>query len=434
MDCNCPNTQYDAPSSLKLYLCSFGAKMNGPAIESNPHHNNPGFSSLIFLIVMMVACGQMAQTIFVPALPAIADSFSVSAGQLQAIMACYLLSYGLLQFAYGPASDRLGRKPMLVLGLSLFVIGAILASLASSYSELIIATLLQGIGTASAGALSRSIPRDHYFGEPLVSLNSYISMAVVFSPLIAPFAGSLMTQYFGWQSVYTLLAAFGALVLLLVIFRFKESLPAEKRKPGSVMHSYRFVLSHRKFKSYLLCLVATFSGIAAFEAVAGVLYGQVLALSPFWVSVYFVAPLPGYLAGAYYAARLKDNNKSTYKSVALLGAGALFLLIPGLSNLVIGWSLLVGSVLFFTGAGILFPVLTSAAFEPFPRHAGVAGALLGGLQNFGAGVAALLMSLMPMHGQLSLGALCALMVILVILALNYARSGTDLDNSDVAVL
>jgi len=408
--------------------------MSGPMMKSNPSQNNPGFSSLIFLIVMMVACGQMAQTIFVPALPAIADSFTVTAGQLQAIMACYLLSYGLLQFVYGPASDRLGRKPLLILGLSLFVIGALLASVATSYNELIAATLLQGMGTASAGALCRSIPRDHYFGEPLVSLNSYISMAVIFSPLLAPFAGSMMTHYFGWQSVYSLLAGFGTLVLLLVIFRLKESLPVDKRKPESIIDSYRFVLAHRKFKSYLLCLVATFSGIAAFEAVAGVLYGQVLALPPFWVSIYFVAPIPGYLAGAYYAAKLKDNNKSTYRSVALLGSGALFLLIPGLSDLVIGWSLLVGSILFFTGAGILFPVLTSAALEPFPRHAGVAGALLGGLQNFGAGVAALVMSLVPMHGQLSIGGLCAFMVMLVILALNYARSGTDLDKSDVAVL
>ncbi|MEC4724080.1 multidrug efflux MFS transporter EmrD [Shewanella sp. D64] len=408
--------------------------MNGPQKTSNLSNQNQGFSSLILLIVIMVACGQMAQTIFVPALPDIAKSFSVNTGQLQAIMACYLLSYGLLQFVYGPASDRLGRKPVLIFGLSLFVVGAIVASVATSYNALIAATLLQGAGTASAGALCRSIPRDHYSAEPLVRFNSVVSMAVVFSPLVAPFVGSLMTHYFGWQSVYELLAVFGLLVVLLIIVKFNESLPATKRKPEPVAQSYRFVLSNKKFKSYLICLVATFAGIAAFEAAAGVFYGQVLKLSPFWVSCYFVAPIPGYLAGAYYAGRLKDNTKGMYHSVALLGAGALFILIPGFSNLVIGWSLLVGSVLFFSGAGILFPVLTSAALEPFPSHAGVAGALLGGLQNFGAGLAALSMSLVPMHGQLSIGVLCAMMVILVILALSAAKSSTDIDKTDMAVL
>ncbi|GGI74759.1 Bcr/CflA family drug resistance efflux transporter [Shewanella hanedai] len=419
---------------INPYSYIFGDTMSGPQQKPNLNSQNQGFSSLILLIVIMVACGQMAQTIFVPALPDIANSFSVNPGQLQAIMACYLLSYGLLQFVYGPASDRLGRKPVLIFGLSLFVVGAVIASVATSYHALIAATLLQGAGTASAGALCRSIPRDHYFGEPLVKFNSFVSMAVVFSPLIAPFAGSLMTHYFGWQSVYELLAVFGLCVVLLIIFKFNESLPAIKRKPEPVLQSYRFVLANKKFKSYLICLVATFAGIAAFEAVAGVFYGHVLKLSPFWVSCYFVAPIPGYLAGAYYAGRLKDNTKGMYHSVALLGAGALFLLIPGFSSLVIGWSLLVGSVLFFTGAGILFPVLTSAALEPFPTHAGVAGALLGGLQNFGAGLAALSMSLVPMHGQLSVGVLCAMMVILVILALNAAKSGVDLDKTDVAAI
>ncbi|WP_041419850.1 multidrug efflux MFS transporter EmrD [Shewanella violacea] len=410
--------------------------MSGPQSQPIPankdHGQDTGFSALIFIIVMMVACGQMAQTIFVPALPDITASFHVSPGQLQAIMACYLLSYGLLQFIYGPASDRYGRKPVLIIGLSIFIVGALLASFATSYQELIAATLLQGAGTASAGALCRSIPRDHYFGEPLVRLNSYISMAVIFSPLMAPFIGSFMTHYFGWQAVYDLLAVFGILVLLLIMFKFKESPPSERRKPEPVLASYRFVLSNRKFKSYLLCLVATFAGIAAFEAVAGIFYGHILKLSPFWVSCYFVAPIPGYLAGAYCAAKWDNKHSVVYRSVALLGAGTLFILIPGLSNLVIGWSLLVGSILFFTGAGMLFPVLTSAALEPFPRHAGVAGALLGGLQNFGAGLAALLMSQLPMHGQLSVGALCAIMVFLVMLALNYARTGSDLGHNSAS--
>jgi DHA1 family 2-module integral membrane pump EmrD-like MFS transporter len=250
-------------------------------------------------------------------------------------------------------------------------------------------------------------------------------MAVVFLPLLAPFIGSASAAYFGWQAVYWVLAGFGALVWLLLIFFFKESLPKAQREHQAVIASYRHVLRHRAFRAYLCSLIATFAGIAAFEAIAGVLYGQYLGLTPFMVSCYFVAPIPGYLLGALIAGRQTRPQRIVYQSVALLGAGALFMLIPGIFNVVVGWSLLLGSILFFSGAGMLFPTLTSAALEPFPRQAGIAGALLGGLQNFGAGLAALTMSLVPMGGQLSIGLLSSVMVILVILALYYAKDQND---------
>jgi len=382
-------------------------------------------TQLLFMLVFMVACGQMAQTIFVPALPLIAQGLAVDASKLQAVMACYLLAYGLCQFIYGPLSDRVGRKMPLLIGIGIFILGALMAANATSFSQLIFASLLQGLGTASAGALCRSIPRDHYFGDNLVRFNSYVSMAVVFLPLVAPFLGSFASAYFGWQAVYWVLFGFGALVWLLLCFGFKESLPKDKREHQPILASYRHVMRHRSFRAYLLSLIATFAGIAAFEAIAGVLYGQYLQLSSLMVSCYFVAPIPGYLLGALIAGRQHQAQRTVLQGVALLGAGALFMLIPGIFQLVVGWSLLIGSILFFSGAGMLFPTLTSAALEPFPRQAGIAGALLGGLQNFGAGLAALTMSLVPMGGQLSIGLLSTLMVLLVIVALHYARDQND---------
>ena len=413
-----------------VQLCFFNGIMmsdDAPSLISQkaPTPAAGSATQLLLMLVFMVACGQMAQTIFVPALPLIAQGLAVDASQLQAVMACYLLAYGLCQFIYGPLSDRVGRKIPLLIGIGIFIVGAFMAAEATSFSQLIFASLLQGLGTASAGALCRSIPRDHYFGDNLVRFNSYVSMAVVFLPLVAPFLGSFASAYWGWQAVYWVLFGFGSLVWLLLCFGFKESLPKHKREQQPILASYRHVLCHRSFRAYLLSLIATFAGIAAFEAIAGVLYGQYLQLSPFMVSCYFVAPIPGYLLGALIAGRQKQAQRTVLQGVALLGAGALFMLIPGIFQLVVGWSLLIGSILFFSGAGMLFPTLTSAALEPFPRQAGIAGALLGGLQNFGAGLAALTMSLVPMGGQLSIGLLSVLMVLLVIVALHYARDQND---------
>ncbi|MGL4476195.1 MAG: MFS transporter, partial [Shewanella sp.] len=250
----------------------------------------PAMSQILIMLVLMVACGQMAQTIFVPALPLIGDSLQIGASGLQAIMASYLLAYGLFQFLYGPISDRIGRKLPLLFGLALFVVGAIIAANSQTFWLLIAASTLQGMGTAAAGALSRSIPRDYYFGDELKTFNSYVSMAVVFLPLVAPFLGSVTTTYFDWHAVYYCLAAFGTLVWLCLLFGFKESLPENRRERRPVLASYALVLNHKPFRGYVLSLVATFAGIAAFEAIAGVLYGQSLQMSPLWVSLYFVAP------------------------------------------------------------------------------------------------------------------------------------------------
>ncbi|MCF1428729.1 MAG: multidrug efflux MFS transporter EmrD [Shewanella sp.] len=377
--------------------------------------------SVLIQLVFMVACGQLAQTIFVPALPMIGQALHADAGELQAIMAAYLLAYGLLQFVYGPVSDRIGRRIPLLCGIALSIVGALLAAHVSSVDALIAASALQGAGTAAAGALSRSIPRDHFTGSRLMQFNSYVSMAVVFLPLVAPFIGSLTAETFGWRAVYYTQAGFSLGVLLMLTLTLKESLPAGRREKRSVFQAYALVLSHRAFRGYTLGLIATFAGIAAFEAIAGVLYGQYLQLSPFWVSIWFVAPIPGYLAGAWIAGKSSRIKSLLNRGIALLGAGATIMLIPGLFGEVVGWTLLLGSVLFFCGAGMMFPTLTSAALEPFPAQAGIAGALLGGLQNFGAGIAALMMAMLPIYGQLSIGLLCMIMVLLVVLALNYAR-------------
>lgn len=397
------------------------AHIQGPAPSHRAESSAPLATTLLHL-VFMVACGQMAQTIFVPALPLIASGLHADAGQLQGIMAAYLLAYGLLQFVYGPISDKIGRRKPLLFGIGLSVVGALFAANASSVNMLILASCLQGCGTAAAGALSRSIPRDHYFGDRLMKFNSYVSMAVVFLPLVAPFIGSFTSGHFGWQSVYYTLAVFSAGVFVMLLLGFKESLPVEKREPTSFIQAYRKVMRHKAFRGYMLGLVATFAGIAAFEAIGGVLYGQSLKMSPMMVSIWFVAPIPGYLLGAMMASRSDNMRKLMNRGIALLGSGALVMLIPGLFGLVVGWTLLLGSILFFCGAGVMFPALTSAALEPFPRQAGIAGALLGGLQNFGAGLAATVMALLPMHGQLSIGAVCAVMVMVVVFALNYAKT------------
>ncbi|GAK84869.1 multidrug resistance protein D [Vibrio ponticus] len=164
---------------------------------------------LTFTIAILAAVGQMTQTMYVPSIGQMAIEFAVSPGSLQAVMACYLIPYGLSQFVYGPLSDRLGRKPIIVFGLVLYVAGTLLALFAQNYGLFLAGSFIQGLGIGCGGAMSRTLGRDCYSGVELHKVNSYISMSIVFSPLLAPVLGGVLAENFGWRSSYLFLALFG---------------------------------------------------------------------------------------------------------------------------------------------------------------------------------------------------------------------------------
>ncbi|MDV5169028.1 multidrug efflux MFS transporter EmrD [Photobacterium rosenbergii] len=379
---------------------------------------------LLFLIIILAAVGQMTQTMYVPSIPAMADFFSVKSAYLQAVMAAYLIPYGLSQFIYGPLSDRVGRRPVIIAGMVIFLVGSIAALFSPSFEWFLVATFVQGMGTGCSGAMCRTVTRDCFDGDQLHRANSLVSMGVIFSPLIAPVLGGYLSSAFEWQASYWFLLIFGTLVTIAMMLKFTETLPKENRRHERVWVSYRYVLGNRRFQGYVLCLIATFAGIAVFEAAAGVLLGSVLKLDPKTVSLLFILPLPGYLAGSWLSSVLAKqigNTRVMYLGMLAIIAGALAIFIPGMAGLVTVSSLIGGAFVYFIGAGVLFPAATTAAIQPFPHHAGTAGAVLGGLQNLGAGLATLAASMMRSEDQYSLGAVMTVMAILVVLSLLWVR-------------
>ncbi|MGL6477053.1 multidrug efflux MFS transporter EmrD [Aeromonas hydrophila] len=383
------------------------------------------FYPLFFLTILMVAVGQMTQTLYVPSIPMMAGDFNVASGQLQAVMACYLIPYGLSQFVYGPLSDRIGRRPILLIGMMVFLVGSLTIQLIPSFMALLVGSFIQGLGTGAGGAMSRTVMRDRYSGAELNRANSLVSMGVIFSPLLAPVLGGWLTELFNWRAGYWFLFGFGAVTTLALLAWFAETLPATARQqPLRVGAAYRHVLGNPRFQGNLLCLMATFAGLAVFEAAAGVLLGDVLKLSARTVSVLFVLPLPGYLFGAWLSAKLSfrlSQGKLMRLGIVFLALGSLIILLPGLFGVVSAASLVGGAAVYFIGSGILYPTATSCAIEPFPGQAGTAGAILGGMQNLGAGIVTLLAACFPMEGQVTLGAIMTLMVLIVALSFLWLR-------------
>lgn len=127
---------------------------------------------LLVMLILLVAVGQMAQTIYVPSIPDMGHDLGVRSGALQSVMAAYLLTYGASQLIYGPLSDRVGRRPVILAGMGIFMLGALAALLAPSLHILVLAAALQGLGTGVAGVMARTMPRDLYSGTALRYANS----------------------------------------------------------------------------------------------------------------------------------------------------------------------------------------------------------------------------------------------------------------------
>lgn len=366
-------------------------------------------SHLLLMLIMLIAVGQMAQTIYIPAIADMARDLQVREGAIQSVMAAYLFTYGVSQLIYGPISDRVGRRPVILVGMSIFMVATVIALRTTSLPVLIAASALQGMGTGVAGVMARTMPRDLFEGSALRHANSLLNMGILVSPLLAPLIGGLLDTVWGWRACFAFLLALCVMVTFSMARWMPETRPTQAPRTR-LLASYKTLFGTASFNCFLLMLIGGLAGIAVFEACAGVLMGAVLGLNSMVVSVLFILPIPAAFFGAWYAGR-QNKRFSTlmWQSVMSCLLAGILMWIPGWFGIMTIWTLLLPAALFFFGAGMLFPLATTGAMEPFPFLAGTAGALVGGLQNVGSGLLAWFSALLPQTGQSSLGLLMTVM-------------------------
>ena len=370
---------------------------------------------LLLMLIVLVAVGQMAQTIYVPAMAMMADALRVHSGAMQQVMAGYLMTYGGSQLIYGPLSDSIGRRPVILAGMTIFAAGALIALFAPSLPILVLGSAIQGLGTGVAGVMARTMPRDLYAGVALRRANSLLNMGILVSPLLAPVIGALLTKLFGWHACFAFLLLLCVGVTLAMARWLPETRPTET-PVTPFMRRYATLLSDGNFVRYLLLLIGALAGIAVFEASCGVLLGGVLGLDGLTVSILFILPIPAAFFGAWFAGReQKSWHTGMWYGVKSCLLAGLMMWVPAWFGVINIWTLLVPAALFFFGAGMLFPLATSGAMEPYAWLAGSAGALIGGLQNLGSGLVAWLSASMPQRDQFSLGMLMFVTALVMLL-------------------
>ena len=228
----------------------------------------PGFPEFVALIAMMMALNALAIDMMLPALPAIGEALSVaSENSRQWVITAYLLGFGVAQLIYGPLADRYGRKPVLMVGLGLYVLFSVAAAFTTTFEALILARLGTGLGAAALRVLAVSIVRDRYSGRTMARVMSLSFLVFLGVPILAPTLGQLVLFVAPWRWIFGVLALAGAGFMVWALIRLPETLAPENRLPirlGRIAEAFRAVLSDRLSVGYTLAMTAITGALFAF--------------------------------------------------------------------------------------------------------------------------------------------------------------------------
>jgi DHA1 family bicyclomycin/chloramphenicol resistance-like MFS transporter len=346
--------------------------------------NSRGFRVMLGAQSMV---SSLAIDMSLPALPAIAVAFSADAGQVQLTISLYLLGYALGQLFYGPFSDRFGRRPLLIIGVTIYTVSGFACAVAPTIEIMNAFRLLQGLGGCVGVVVSRAAARDYFSGSALAQTLSSITAFQAFGPLMAPVLGGILATYSGWHSIFLVQGIFAAFMLAVTWFGFGESLPQANPyaiAPRHLLRNYWTFFSNPRCIGFALVSAFVFSGLFAVLSASPFVLITLYGLSSQLFGFFFGASVLGYMVGAFGNRRLllrgvAADTLMRYGLVILVFAGAAMLYcaserLGGVAGIMLPYVVYCIAISFVQSNSV------AAAMEPVPHMAGTGASLMGAIQ------------------------------------------------------
>ncbi|MCY4157666.1 MAG: multidrug effflux MFS transporter [Gammaproteobacteria bacterium] len=374
-------------------------------------------SVIIAIVTAIHALSPLAMQIFVPALPTIRAHFSAELADTQWIISGFSAALALSMLAYGPISDRFGRRRVVLFGLALFCLGSVICYQADSLAMLIIGRVAQAIGVAAGSTMGRAVAADILPPEKLARAVSFMTMALVMGPMLAPVVAGYLVSASGWRSIPLLLGACSALLLLMAIKWMPETHKPHRGKPvaaeenGGVAEVRPSFLAIG-FIGHLTILIAVQIGVYGYLSASPYLVIDRLGYEPFQFGYVFIYLTLGYLLGnalsGWGALGSRGLLACGILSYAIGGGLMLGLVINGVVNL---YSIVGPAAMLSFANGISQPQCMAAALSAAPTRRGAASSIVGFAQIMAGGVGFQLMGWLPNGTPVPMAALicfCAL--------------------------
>lgn len=347
----------------------------------------------LVLLAALTAFVPLSIDAYLPALPAIARGLAADSAQVQLSLSIFLLGLCLGMLAYGPLSDRYGRRPLLLGGIALYLAATLLCMFAGSIQQLLVGRFLQALGGAASAVLARAIVRDLFPLNQAARILSLMHMITMGATLLAPIVGGLLMVLQGWRAIFLVLCVLGGACLLCTLARLDETLLPERRS-DSVLQAFRaygHLLREPLALAYVGCNGLSLAGMFAFITASPFVYMDYFQVSPQVYSWLVGANIAGVIALTLLNARLVPRTgprtmiAAGAASTLVASAGLLFCGMTGLGGL----PAIVAFVVLYVGSTGLFGANCIATLMAlYPGRAGAVAAL-------------------AVAGQFALGALCS---------------------------
>ncbi len=374
------------------------------------------------LLVALTAFGPISTDLYLPSLPDMTRVFATDVSMVQLTLSAFIAGFAVAQLIVGPLSDRFGRRPVLLAGVTFYLASSLFCLFAGSIGWLIAGRFLQALGGCAGPVLGRAIVRDVYPRDEAARVLSTMASIMALAPAMAPFLGGALHVTFGWRASFVLFVLFGGVLLTLGWRSLEETNRHPDRRalhPLLMLENYGTLLADRKFVGYTLTLSLAFAWMFSFISGSSFVLIDTLGVKPQHFGFCFIVVVLGYMSGSFAAARLtrRLGIERMIRFGVWLGVSA-GIVLAGLAWTGIATvAAVVGPVaVMFFAAGLALPNSTAAALAPHPSLAGSASALLGFIQMAAGALAGWLVGWLHDGTTIPMASVIAIMAVGALLA------------------
>ncbi len=343
----------------------------------------PDTLAMTAVLAMLTALGPLSTDFYLPSLPDIVRVMETDVAGAQATLSAFLFGFAGGQILWGPLSDRLGRRPVLLVGLGIFIVATLACAFAPSIGALTAARAVQALGASGPIVLGRAMVRDLYEGPRAGRELARMGMIMGVVPAIAPVLGGVLQQAFGWRSTFVASLAFAAALVAVVVLLLPETIRTRSREPLSLMSIIRgfgTLLENRAFRVYVGLTALAYGGLFAFISGSSFVLIGIHGLTPVQYGLSFSFGVLGFILGTILAQRLvgaRGMDGVIALGVMCLAGGGLVMLVCVLTGLAGPFGVIVPMALYACGVGLTMPQAQASAMMPFPDRAGAASSFTG---------------------------------------------------------